>query len=685
MIVTTSSRFFILFLLAASAVRADEPIKLLPVTGGAPVVDTDSRLPFNRKQNPITEHDAALLTQRGYRFNEEGKLFAPGSQEPVLWIDFFYVVEEIRSRQRLQALLKIQLIQSRNSFSKNLPPKDRNEIRSIARDNWHLLSHRTRKDLESLFSKKEVFELKRLPEFSPLAAPTQPVEIGNLPEGVVIPTEKALHTLAGPITPLGIKAEVVKRSHYRRKKRTPLPKPKPVLTPPPAWNALTRGTVRPLPPPWEPDPSLPVKPLPAPWKKFKPAKEYIKPVAPVPPVKAMPAPWGNEAPAPAPIPAPAPVPKAVAVQPPILIPQDPLPENGFTPAERAMRATVAARQGSGYRTETAVEPPTQIARGMVPVAMPLPVPVAPLPPVSLIPLPVVRPQPKEIPVEYPEIDDATFTRFLETAPYSKEIQPLLRLIAKHVREPERRAAIGILTTSMPQIVIDSLKAGVEARSSIGRIERGASFARTLIALHDGPVLTSRKSLFSGKQIFFMPDVPSYYAARGKSMPANEAYSNKSVSVRDLKSEWGTTRMYKDGSTRLRRSNHAIAGALLNALMRIDGDFRGWADDYHSRMRAEAVEFRFYRSIKADTDDEPDLDPELAARYREWFHRPEDYLDMQLNSFFERSREEELAMLESAGVEGVGKSGPVAELQLPPSDSPAKRAWLKSDELARGKE
>ena len=717
MITTTRIISLMLFLLVASGLQAREPIKLLPTMGGAPVVDTGSNLPFNRNSTPVADHDLKLLTQHGYRFGEKGGLFPPGSTDAVSMNDYFYVVEEVRSRQRLQALLRIQLIQSKNSFSKDLPKVDRDKIRSIARDNWHLLSHRTRMDLESLFSNKEIFDMKQLPSaapMNPLTAPSTPIELGNLPAGVVIPTDKAINTLAGPIMPLGIKNRTVKRSPVRRKKRKPKPKPKlkakpkikpkplPTLAavpkPPPGWNAATRGTVKPLPPPWEPDPAIPVKPLPAPWKKFKRAKERLKPVDPVPAVKAMPAPWANEPVAPTPIKAPPakPQPKP-ALKPipepqpeaepepepepePTTVAQDPLPEEGFTPAERAMRSTMASRNSQtspeGFSVEAPEPPPVVVARGMVPIS---PAQVK-LPPPFIAP-----PQPKEIPVEYPEIDSASFSKFLETAPYSKEIKPLLSLIAKHLREPERKAAIGILATTMPQIIIDSRKAGESARASIGRIQRGASFARTQVALHDGPVLTTEKSLFSSNRAFFMPDDSNFYAARGKSMPAQEAYSRDSVSVRNVKGEWGTTRLYKDGSTRVKRSEHAIAGALLNALMRIDGDLRGWVDDYHNRLRAEAVEFRFYRSIKADTEKEPELDPELSARYHEWFHRPEDYLDLHLNSFFERTREEELALLGSAGVEGIGKSGPPTEFRLPPADSPAKRAWLASDKLSRGKE
>ncbi len=667
-------------LLAASSLQAAGPTKLLPTLGGAPVVDTGSGLLFNRETTEVTEHDYKLLIKRGYRFGDKGRLYAPGSGQPVSLNDYFYVVEEIRSRQRLKALLEISLIQSRNSYSKNLPQKDRDEIRSIARENWHLLSHRIRTDLESLFSNKEIFELKRRPEFAHLAVPSRPLEIGNLPDGAVVTTDHAINTLAGPIIPLALKSESSKKPAARFKKRKKKP------TPPPAWTARTRGIVKPLPPPWKPDPALPVKPLPAPWKKFKRARERLKPVAPVPAVKALPAPWKNEAEAPAPKPITSPKPKRPEPAP---IAQDPLPNDGFTPAERAMRSTVSGRKlepdlGDGYRSEVPAPPPTAIAKGMTPVLVPaaaLPPPEPPKPPPAYLP----KPQPKEIPVEYPEIDEVSFSKFLESAPYKKEIKPLLALIGKHVREPERRVAIGILTTSMPHIIIDSLKAGLDGRASIGRIQRGASFARIQIALHDGPVLSTTRSLFSGKDVFFMPDDASYYAERGKSMPAQESYLRDSISVRDLKGEFGMTRFYKDGSTRLRRTEHAIAGALLNALMRIDGDFRGWVDDHHSRMRAEAVEFRFYRSIKADTDAEPHLDPELTARYGEWFHRPEDYLDLQLNAFFDRTREEELALLESAEIEGVGKSGPPTEFRLPPSDSPAKRAWLASDKRARGKE
>ncbi|PIP82690.1 MAG: hypothetical protein CO113_00395 [Elusimicrobia bacterium CG_4_9_14_3_um_filter_62_55] len=649
---------------------------LLPDSAGAPVVDTGSELPFNRNATPVSEHDLQLLKARGYRFTEQGGLFAPGSGEAVSMNDFFYVIEEVRSRQRLQALLRIQLIQSRNGYRKELPAADREEMRTIARENWHLLTHRTREDLGVLFSGKELFELKQSPATSPIAAPAPPIEVEDIPDSV--PAQRAMETLAAAVAPAATVPPPALKAPPKHKPRKPVA-PKPLAAvypaPPPGWNATSAGTIKPLPPPWSPDPGLSVKPLPAPWKRFKPTKEKPRPADPVPPIRALPAPWNDETPSATSPPAAAAASSAAGELP----EQDPLPEDdSLTPAERAMRQTMrdlqtAPQQTSGFRVDAAPPPPVAVAKGMTPV----------VPPPILPPRPP-RPEPvREVVVAYPEIDDAAFAKFIESAPYTERVKPLLKLIAKHVREPERRAAIGILTTSMPHIVVDSRKAGEEARASIGRIERGASFARTQIALHDGPVIVSRRSLFSGKRIFLMPDDSAYYAARGMALPAEEAYSRESASVREIGGGWGRTRLYADGSSRLKRSEAALAGALLNALMRVDGDLRGWADDFHSRLRAEAVEFRFYRSIQADSDEEPELDRELASRYRDWFHRPEDYLDMQLDSFFRRSRTEEIAMLKEAGVEGAGAETETPEIRLPPSDSPAKRAWLNSDELARG--
>jgi hypothetical protein len=695
--VTATVLFLFALGLTATSSRAAAPVSLLPTAGGAPVIDTGSELPFDRNSTPVSDRDFVLLVKRGYRFEQNGRLYPPGSEKPVSMNDFFYVIEEVRSRQRLQALLKIQLIQSRNGYKKKLPAPEREEIRKIARENWHLLAHRTREDLESLFTVKEIYEMKRLPTNAPIAAPAPPIEVGDIPETVPVPVERTLETLAGPVIPLGVREErkapasESSAAKPRSKKRIPPKtrlqakpklKAKPKLTaraplvpkPPPGWNARTSGTVKPLPPPWKPDPELPVKPLPAPWKKFRRAKEKLEPAKPVPPVKALPAPWADEPPAPAKKPA-APVSDEPAAAAP-----EPLPDDGLTPAERALKAMM--EQGgveppkgpkTAFVAEPAAPPPVTVAKGLAPV-MPPPLP----PPSPPKPAPI-----KEVVVEYPDVTDEAFKRFLETAPYSKRVKPLLALIDKHVREPERRVAIGLLTTSMPHIVLDSLKAGREARTSIGRIERGASFARTQIALHDGPVLVSKRSLFSGKRVFFLPDNSQFYAKRGLALPAHEAFSRESASVRELKGEWGKTRIYRDGSTRLTRTEHALAGALLNALMRIDGDLRGWVDDFHSRLRAEAVEFRFYRSIKADSGADPELDRELDARYREWFHRPEDYLDLQLNSFLRRSAAEERAMLKEAGVEGAGGAAKPVEFVLPPSDSPAKRAWLKADEIARG--
>ncbi|MFH1725654.1 MAG: hypothetical protein ABII00_13680, partial [Elusimicrobiota bacterium] len=319
----------------------------------------------------------------------------------------------------------------------------------------------------------------------------------------------------------------------------------------------------------------------------------------------------------------------------------------------------------------------QLPAAAVPAALNPPVPPEAAPPAA---------RPPAAAPEYPELDAAAFRKFLDSAPYGRGVKPLIELLARHAPEPERRVALGVLTRLMPHIVSDSVKAGTRSRASLTPMLESLAPDRHQIALHDGPVIVEERSLFRKGRVYLLPDDPAFYRQRGVPVPSLEAFSRESASDKETDGPWGRVRVYADGSERLLRSPEAMAGALLGGLLMLDARLRGWDDAFHSGLRAEAAEFRFYRRMQRDTGTEPRLDRALKTRYHEWQERPEDYIDLMLHSHLGRSSRQELEVLEAAGVAKAGEAeGAAADpeaARLPPGDSPAARAWLEAERRAR---
>lgn len=111
--------------------------------------------PFNHNKTHLADHDFELLNRNGYRFQADGTVFPPGSKTPVGRSEIHLILEELISRQRLQAMLELDVVFNKYG-TRNLPEEALTELRRIGRQNWGVLRERIRNDLKPYFS---VYEL----------------------------------------------------------------------------------------------------------------------------------------------------------------------------------------------------------------------------------------------------------------------------------------------------------------------------------------------------------------------------------------------------------------------------------------------------------------------------------------------------------------------------------------------
>jgi hypothetical protein len=308
---------------------------------------------------------------------------------------------------------------------------------------------------------------------------------------------------------------------------------------------------------------------------------------------------------------------------------------------------------------------------------------------------MIRPEERTLSPQPPApaaaFDPKAFAAFLESAPYGREVKPLLQFLAQNAGEPERGLALGLAARLRPHIVVDSQKAADSSRYSLTQLPADASgIRRTQIALHDGPVAVEKSGfLFGGDKDFWVPDDPEAYLGRGLPLPQMQAFSRANASGKETEGRWGSLRVYADGSRRLRRSNAQLSGALLNALLSLEAQSRGWSDAFRVGLWAGAAEFRLYRSVEKASGAKPALDRDLAALYDEWFSRPEDYIDSMAAAFCPPKREADL--LRESGVAGKAAPAPAnassdadnASSCLPASSDPRpEESWLSEERLAR---
>ncbi|HVE13034.1 MAG TPA: hypothetical protein VNI01_06540 [Elusimicrobiota bacterium] len=177
----------------AAAMGLPEPAPPAPgeLDGDAP------QAPFVRGDVKLAQRDLTLLQQAGYRFDDAGLLYGPDSPQPMSATDFAFTIEDLRSRKKLQALLRINLILNRYEFKKKkVPAAERQELKGIASENWELLSKSTRRDLKYLFTNEELFKLDL--RLKGLEMPTPPAAFERTAKAPVLEPAKGWTEAAHP-------------------------------------------------------------------------------------------------------------------------------------------------------------------------------------------------------------------------------------------------------------------------------------------------------------------------------------------------------------------------------------------------------------------------------------------------------------------------------------------------------
>ncbi|MBI5245188.1 MAG: hypothetical protein HY922_16115 [Elusimicrobia bacterium] len=594
----------LLWLCPGAAVLAGEALAQVSSGTRAVVPLDEADTPFDVSATPLDHMDFLLLTQSGYRI-EDSRIYSSSSTEPVGRVDLSYILENLRSRRRLKALLELEMIFNRN-FNRELPSNEREAVRRIAREHWALFPRSTREQMKPYFYLHELEQMSGEMSIGPAAQAAVPSAVAAQPTAVSTVSAPSISPFAAmaPLLPLG----VAQQAKSAPAEPTPVPAQPAAVLPTPAPGVIEPAAVPPAPVP------SPVQPAAAP---------------------------------PASIPAPAIAPTSVPVEP--------------APAP--------------------VQPAAVLPDPVPAPVQPAAAPAAPAPAFAAAPQFTYR--------EPVSFSSEAFLAYIETAPYGRDVKPLLQLLAAYGRDPERRIALGLVQGLMPHIVLDSIQAGASARGV-----RAPAPGKLEIALNDGPVLLRRRKLFSTRTIL-LPDSPQFYRERGLAQRTQAAFVRENASESEADEDEGRTRIYRDGSRRLRLSQEQLAGELLAALLDADALLRGWKPDLHARLRSETARFRFYRALAKETEKEPALDRNLSAAYREWLERPEDFIDFMFQTWgLAQNKAREIALLESAGVlsapeaekarKSIPKNAPegagVTEIQV---ESPqVRQAWLEIDRLAR---
>jgi len=636
--------------------------------------------PFVFKEGTLCDTDFLLLTRAGYSLNADGKVYAKDSKEPLPESDFQFVLEEIRSKQRLKALLQINLILTKSNYSDAVSQNDREALRAIGKENWPLLSRHSREQLQAYFTTREVYEmdlrLPKVPDFvqGQLPLPPEP----KLGEPVSISSQEPLKSHDKLLLPLGVREskpavqEPEELPTFEPEQPLPQPTPSTEAAPEtPAVRSAAELTV--APPAVGPDEPAAPEPQPQPPASDQAVPGTVSPIGTPP--EPMPAQAASVMPA---------VPPQAAA--PVIPEPEELPTFENEPVKPAPELP--------FRTEPAPLPPVPTAPATAPLTLEGEKPKSPeraAPPAVRQPAvqeppPPERAAPPSAPkpvVAYPPFDPAAFTAFLDGAPYGRDVKPLLSFLAENTQDPERRIALGLVMALSPHIVLDSIKAGAHGRYALSRLP--GREGRAQVALNDGPVVLEAKRLFQKSQVFKLPDSPAYYAEQSLPFPTLKAISREAPSESEEEEDWGMARVYSDGSMRLRISAEQLAGALLHALFELDAQRRGWDDALRAELRASAAEFHLYRTLEVQKRQRPRLDRELEAQYREWFERPEDYVDFLVGCVAAQGGQTDVAILSEAGLAPDLK--PSSEAQwvptaLPKPDPEAFAAWQELEKAAR---
>jgi len=545
---------------------------------------------FNNTQTPLRDKDFTLLSQNGYQLQGDGTIRPPGSTQPLRVSDVPLVLDELTSRQRLQAMMELNVIFNKYG-TKNLPDDALEDVRRIGRQNWPVLPEQVRSDLKSYFSVKEVEEMNagvgpmRVPQtWLPLEAPG-PYEVADSTSSDVNPylgAAQAVPAAAGSAPAPSAAAQVQPAA-------APAPQAAPVAAqaaPIPAAATVAAQI----------EPAV--------------AATQVAPVPTAPPAPAPSAPVAQiSGAATAAVSA-----VAAAVAPTVTPAAQPAPA---VKAAAAAQAAVPAQAPSGYTFKTSAAEPARLQAVGAVGTQPAAAPAAPTAPAA--------PQP----VEYPETPPETFKQFLAQAPYGRQAQDLLAMISDHAAPEARKTALGEIARYTPLVFVDSRRAGRGTRAAIVKLrEEGGPTGQYLVALSPGPLMVARKSLFSRNKQFLLPDDPEYYKSLGVPAPALQAAGASPDANREEEvTERGPARVFEDGSARLEYGLEQMAGDLLREITFLDPVLRGLpADAYGNALLARTRQFLFYRRLQKDTGKSPALSADALASYREWQDRPQDDLD-----------------------------------------------------------
>lgn len=621
-----------------------------PARVAAPLAVPDPAAAFSRSSQPLSKPYSDLLAKSGFELKNDGTVLDPKTQKAVTQADMPFLLHRLESAQRLKALLQLDMLLSQSDGEKFLTPAEREKLRQIVRESWPFFTLGTRKDFRHFFSLQELEQMNRDPaptdsatalmmsdpepaDYSGVeAAPAlKPVPVPRLlptplpPQPVYTSDAEPLPAKAGPPTAPAVYI-MTQLPHAGAGPAVLVQQPAAL---PPAAAPIAAAPIA----------AAPVPPAPAPAATAPAAA----PQAPAVPQVAQ-APVAPPAPA-----APAPTPVAAIGQgvadAGVMKPwTPPEPPAGVTVAREravAMGTSVAAPAPAPAQPATASAPrPVQVAAPSAvipPVKSPeivvIPAPAQPSESVRSAPPPA--PESPRLPTQpvaeaglpaYREVPHAEFERFLADAPYGREAKVLLKLISDKAVEPSRSRALNAVQASLPQIVFDTARSGLDAYGSLLAMDAGGARSYT-IALSPGPIIYQRKRVFGTGPQALISDSAKVYASLHVPFPAVEAARRDAVAQKEERGDWGQERVFADESRRGAYTQQQQAGYLLRKLLRLDAKRGGWdASGYAAEAYARSAQWLFYAKLALDLRGDGFLDPETRATFRQWRDRPGDYRD-----------------------------------------------------------
>ena len=170
-------------------------------TGVARGQDAVAQALYSVKAEPLSDIDSRLLLKARYQVQPDGAVLQPDISTPVTHADMPYIVQRLESSQRLQVLVQIDLILSKSQGEKNLTDAERESIRNLLRENWPILTRKSRKDFRAYFPLRELETMDQVPlpqaslveqdlkdqEVQPVPIPAPPAPAVSAPPAANLP------------------------------------------------------------------------------------------------------------------------------------------------------------------------------------------------------------------------------------------------------------------------------------------------------------------------------------------------------------------------------------------------------------------------------------------------------------------------------------------------------------------